>query len=195
MINLKAALIERYPPFHPTSLRARFRFPNFYYVSSISDFVENRDAVQPTPDGLFQWNWNKGRAAIVLYNCDYQRKKPRIAEPNQLWYQDLSFHRLIMGLIKISGKNTGDIQQKIDTMLDAYHDATIADMSGELAVRSWEGNIPSSARLYQVLLGYEPRTGLRWIVHADAHGPSIADRTIDAVIAENAGMLPRFSPA
>ena len=158
MLDLNQEIKERYPLCSSQRIKAAFCYPNWYFASSIADFLDHKHKLEATPDKLFLMDRSTylGAAAVGFHNC-YSVQANTVSQDVLARISSLDFKLLLFqhSLGTISEEDRRDMQ----TLITRYHNAKISDPSGEVHLHS-SYSIPPESRLDRVWILYYPSSGI-----------------------------------
>ncbi len=192
-------LIRRKSPLSLLKIKAELCFPNIYQATSIADFLEHKDEIEPTPDKFLALDPSLFGAALISFNNCYYEQNQEPLSREKLGTSWVAYLCLLtagkeLGILEL---NTPKQQEQLENMLARYHNATLYDSTGKVKVYSNECQIPDGTRLYRATVHYTPGLGLLRLGHFERYGPATRDRQTspETLLDRMGGIIPELSPA
>lgn len=185
MLDLNEEVKDSLPFYSLRRLSILLRSPNFYFATSVQDFLENKNRIKPSGRKLFPIDEHQeGRAYIGLANL-----RCRVNFPLELEGWD----EFMLNILQIYTYSDWQLKEEAiqhrEVLLQKFYNAHIYDMTGELEVYC-AMNIPQNVSLSHVLLEYKLNSNLLK-VYTFSHGPPQAKEAKNDLEGYIFGLLPQ----
>ena len=189
-------LVRENEPFSIKAVKATFFWPEVFYASSLSDFLENRDTI----GSLIQdkWKWNVAHhylAGVCIQSCRYERgSSPLEPMPAKKWQSLRNKIYVDFRIRSIKEGTPFNRQQMEKEFFDRLKNSQLYDAASAYPVMA-RMPIPLGVTIYDIWLKYLPGYDFAQIESFDRHGThSFEERLPDAEDIATI-LLPKLQPA
>ena len=190
MFDLSEYALNFYSPWAFERLNARFRAPQTYAASSISDFLSYKEDVhfKVSKDTLFMPSVYIGSAIIIFSKCSINRGVPSLTS---LEVMNLRFYGLIKSL-----QGTLDTNSNLarDVLLTRYHESCLRCENSTLPVhvKIEEGKLQTPT-VDSAFVLYNPVVGICDLVLCENHDTKVYDTRMAVQKLRSLPWIPSFS--